>query len=226
MALVAGQLGSPSSARANNETLSGDVILSTDDTGRLIIAVDAAKDGVQPDGIIDLYFWYRSIQPFPTGLAAKLSKVNIVHRGRLLEISSPFQGVDLVLTVDANDQTPLARIFAQDLSALDGVYARLASISSQKAAGSDKNESTYTLKGGFELGRKTLKTPVALSAEAIAQSIRPLNEESASCSSGGPGSTSCSCSFGGDSCGVSCSTGYYACCSCSSHPTNCTCVRN
>jgi hypothetical protein len=40
------------------------------------------------------------------------------------------------------------------------------------------------------------------------------------CSSGGPGSTSCSVSFdggggginGGTSCSVECSTGYYACC--------------
>lgn len=48
-----------------------------------------------------------------------------------------------------------------------------------------------------------------------------------SCDSGGPGSSSCSTSYGGDSCSVSCQTGFYACCERGGVMTapSCYCVR-
>jgi hypothetical protein len=46
-----------------------------------------------------------------------------------------------------------------------------------------------------------------------------------SCGSGGSGASQCGCSAGGDSCSVSCVSGYYACCNCGLFGSTCTCVR-
>jgi len=158
-------------ARAKQESLSGDVLLFTDPAGRLVIAVDAANDKERPDGTIDKYYWYRSTRPFTNRFALRLTNANVVDRGRVLELSSPSQGVRLVLSVDttpgpASSDVSKRReaLTAQDLLTLDKALALFTSPSVQTPNTPARQGVTeYLLTGGSELGRSTPSTPVSLS---------------------------------------------------------------
>jgi hypothetical protein len=182
------------------ESAIGDVLLFTDRAGRIVVAVDEARDGLSPDGIMDKYYWYRSSEPYAKRDTVKISGAKLNYRKGNLELIS--QGVRLLFKFDPNESSRDA-LRAQDANALTGVFSRLSFPSQRAGATSD-----YSISGGYELG-----TAIPTEGTAFCDECIPMEEmEMESCDSGGPGSSGCSVTSGGSSCSVDCVSGYYACC--------------
>lgn len=214
--LVVSSIASSTAADIPTTTYDGNVVVRTDVHDRVVVVVDADRDGWA-----DQLFLFDPHEPLPEGLAERELRARVS--------TSPNE-----LQVLASDGSLTLRLFP--LSASDGSPSTVQNGAFVIAHGK------ALVHHRVARGTATVR---ALDSDAVPSVLGgtgdPCSNDDLACQSGGEGSTGCSMSCGGgglttpifgghinsESCGVSCdiSRGYYACCNCTSGGARCTCKQ-
>lgn len=185
----------------------GDVLVRSDGV-RIFVIVDTTLDRSAPsDGLVDQWFILETAEPVVPAVDAHLPGALLVHSADTLRVSSPDQRFELVLSNDARK------------APADGVLTtRVVGI------GLSRNVAEST---NIRIAEHARAGRIATTCEAC-DVLNPdpgVGGSAASCSSGGDGATQCSASYGSNSCSISCTTGYYACCNALPGSASCRCVK-
>lgn len=202
--------GPPLSAGDSLVVYSGEISAGVDAKGDLFFALDESTAGGVVDGILDRLFVVQG----RTTLAPRFAE------------QPSFQGEvylwdDELVVKDAQGEI-LARFYVamgDDSERVDRWRARSMK-DAQRAVGIIQNipkaqgpiDLAQYLRDALEVDAQAALRHDLLADHLIQHPDPGGSGGSGSCSSGGPGSSSCSTSFGGDGCSVSCTSGYYACC--------------
>jgi hypothetical protein len=191
-----------------DESYSGTVLVQSAGPNRVVVLIDSAE-GNGPDGIVDLLFTVKSAQPIDPPISLLLEKARVGVEESRVVVSS--QGEHTVVVLDHGAGCPelelsprmtVRRFSGNELLRRSGNLnlppLGALQVAQQDVAGFTPGQPSYVpwddgLGGGTE-----------------------------SCDSGGKGASSCTQSKCGNSCSVSCNSGY-ACCNCTFCDCKCTC---
>ena len=169
----------------------GNVLIRTVGSRVLVMVDTPARRDVQPDGIVDQWFVLETAEPLVTPISEHLGDSLLVHSAGVLEVSSAERRFEFVLEGHSRpDDSMLTRVVGVGLS-------------------HHKGEKT-----GVRIADEVRRARVSTTCMAC-EVLDPdpgAGGGGASCSSGGPGATSCTATQQGNSCSITCATGRYACC--------------
>ena len=182
----------------------GNVLIRTEGV-RIYVMVDTpARRGAQADGIVDQWFIFETAEPVIPAISAHLGDSLLVHSDGVLEVSSEGQRFEFV--VEGSSGVP------------DGVTTRLAGI------GLAHHRAETTAVRIAEEAASDDASPTCMACEALDPDPGAGGGGGTSCSSGGPGTVSCTATQGGYSCTITCAPGRYACCNYGTSVPYCRCV--
>lgn len=215
-------------AASDLRSLTGEVVIQSVETERIVIAVDSTNEGQAADGIADSVFYFVPDTPLTEPISVRLPVANLEVGSRQLKVVVPAaKGAILTLSVDGPlDRTddvngPETRP-ATGESTAGGRRAQVRRPGLVLEGGRELTE----YRGNYALSMKDLAAggpEIALGSLGIEYPDWMSEGNGGGCSAGGVGSTSCSVSCGGLGCSTSCKSITYACCNCTSGSPSCSC---
>lgn len=188
------------------ENYLGDIVIRTDGA-RVFVLLDTITDArTAPDGEVDQWFTLQTAEPLLTPVMAHLEHALVVHTARTLSVSTADEGYEFVLDAPK---------------------------------GKAKDPLTTTI-AGVGLAHNTggkgprIKDQLDRKGHVVQECEWCLTQDpgtgggaggGTSCPSGGPGSTQCSATSGGNSCSITCAAGYYSCCQALPGAAYCRCIK-
>ena len=210
--LLAAAVSIPARSPADYAILQGRVAIITRSAQTVVIGVDT--DG---DSLVDDLFWFLSTTA--PALHVYADKAAVEYRGDELVIISADTGEMYAFSVGAPH-------VAQRGVPANGASASYAGYGLNHRMGADVNRISFPARRSGRV--KTLDDCDFYCIEY--QDYGSGGSGSGSCDNGGLGSTSCSVTVNANSCSVTCTTGYYACCNrssgcCGLGPPSCSCIH-
>jgi hypothetical protein len=183
----------------------GNVVIRTVGARVLVLVDTPPARGVQPDGIVDLWFVLETAEPLLMPINEHVGDSLLAHSAGVLEVSSAERRFEFVLEGDSRpDDVMITRVVGVGLS-------------------HHKGEKT-----GVRIAdevRSARVSTTCMACEVLDPDPGEGGGSGTSCSSGGPGATSCTATQAGNSCSITCASGRYACCNYgSSGSPYCRCV--
>jgi hypothetical protein len=204
-------------ARGTPEVLQGNVLVrSAPDGPNYEVILDVRDRPGTPDGVADRVWVLQNTPPRRGIRPMRLPNANVYSREGEV-IVAPSQGSGAIVFQLREIPTPLLDPMPRDWSEHRARFL-----------GSRRIVQRFW---GVGLAQSTGSWPLARDGSAPAEAgafnrVPPSGTMStlgAGCDSGGPGSASCSVSFGNSSCSTSCQSGYYSCCNAGT-PCQCSCI--
>ena len=189
-------------------TLTGEVVIRSIASQRIVVAMDSSNEGKPADGIADSVFYFVAGSPLEKPVSLRFPLANLEARPRSLSVAVPGRGVVLWADVEPAEEGGLERQSGGGLIFKDGVELT-------------------EYHGRIRLRLKDLAT--ARDASRVRGVERPKTggrgwkRRDKTCSSGGPDSTSSSVTCKKSSGSTSCGGSLYSCCNCVSGRAICAC---
>jgi hypothetical protein len=211
--------------------LTGEIVIRSVASDKIVIAVDAINEGRPADGIADSLFYFTAEAPLKQPVALHFRHANLEVRPRSLDVVVPSQGTVLWADIGPPEE-PTEELEGEepgnpaDLADLEDWavaehHARARLEGQSKALIFEDGIELTEYRGGSQLRLKDLA--IAKDAAKVKGVARPGMEARDDCPFGGLNSTACSAGCAQYSCSTSCSSSSYSCCSCSSGRANCSC---
>jgi hypothetical protein len=191
--------------------LHGDVLIRTDEQGRVAVIVDEAWDESGPDGLADRLYILTPARPVTTPIARRLPHGVVIFRGASLYVASAEESFTADLAVRTGDDAR-HEVAQEHLLVHDGIGLR--------SSGPGQNPAPLE-----DVSIEDIVTVVRAQGPGAGQA----------CESGGPHALECTkkCSFSAasftrtDECSVKCDgAASFACCSCGAmYDSRCQCIE-